>query len=201
MTSPVEQLASALTATLADRTRRSPEASRPPATGWHPGARIGATAARGALAAYHDSGAAGICVLQDGRGVWLNTQSAERSWDFARRPYAVWQWTPSYNGQPTWLIGALAPGAARVELVREDGGVGRADVVDRTFAVEMEIDMVTLRDAKARLEATESTSAEGRAEFEKLLSESRAEMSKVRVRVYDDADALLYDGPSISSDD
>ncbi|AHH97330.1 hypothetical protein [Kutzneria albida] len=151
--------------------------------------------------AYNDSGADGICILQDGRGVWLNVEPRGHSRDFRQRPYSVWQWMPSYNGQPTRLLGALAPEAARVELVSEDGAVAQAEVVDHTFAVQMVVDMVCLRNARERLEATESTSEEGRAEFEKLMSESRTEMSKVRVRVYDSADVLLYEGPSINPAD
>ncbi|MEV5539885.1 hypothetical protein AB0L13_23820 [Saccharopolyspora shandongensis] len=165
--------------------------------GWHAGARFGATAAWGRIAAYNDSGAEGICVLQNGQGIWLNIQSDDHSRDFTQRPYSVWEWMPSYNGQPTWLIGALAPEVARLELVSEDGTVVEADVVDQTFAAEIDVDMVCLRHAKERLEAVKPDSEEGRAEFDKLMSDSRTEMSKVRVRVYDSAEVLLYDGPSI----
>ncbi|MGW5644293.1 hypothetical protein ACWEV3_17765 [Saccharopolyspora sp. NPDC003752] len=127
----------------------------------------------------------------------MNVQPDGHSRDFAQRPYSIWEWMPSYNGQPTWLIGALAPEAARLELVSEDGTVVEADVVDQTFAVEKDVDMVCLRHAKERLEAAEPDSEEGRAEFNKLMSDSRTEMSKVRVRVYDSAEVLLYHGPSI----
>ncbi|WP_181770540.1 hypothetical protein [Amycolatopsis pittospori] len=199
MTSPTEQLATALAATVEGKSGR--DSNPPRQDGWHPGARLGATAEHGALLAYNDFGADGICVLQEGRGVWLNEERNGHKRDFTHRPYSVWQWMPSYNGKPTWLMGALAPEAARLELVGDDGTVVEADVVDHTFAGAIEVDMVSLRNAKERLEATEATSEEGRAEFDRLMTDSRTEMAKVKVRVYDSADTLLYDGAAISSTD
>ncbi|MER6669982.1 hypothetical protein ABT256_35865 [Amycolatopsis japonica] len=201
MTSPAAQLESALTTTIEEKTARGSTDQLPPTHGWHPGARIGATAGLGALLAYNDDGSTGICNLENGRGTWLNLQSQGKEPDQDHRPYAVWRWMAAYNGRPACLMGRLAPGAARLELRASDGTVAEADVVDGTFAAEIAVDMVSLRHARERLEAHEAASAEGRAEFERLMADSRTEMTKVKVRVYDTAGALLYDGAAISATD
>ncbi|EMD22965.1 hypothetical protein C791_7782 [Amycolatopsis azurea DSM 43854] len=79
--------------------------------------------------------------------------------------------------------------------------VAEADVVDGTFAAEIAVDMVSLRDARGRLEAHDSGSDEGRAEFERLLADGRREMAQVEVRVYDSAGTVLYDGAAINATD
>lgn len=107
----------------------------------------------------------------------------------------------AYNGRPACLMGRLAPEAARLELRANDGTVAEADIVDGTFAAEIAVDMVSLRHARERLEAHEADSPEGRAEFERLLADSRTEMTKVKVRVYDSAGTLLYDGAAIDATD
>lgn len=201
VTSPAAQLESALAATITEKTARGSTDVLPPPLGWHPGARIGATAEQGALIAYNDDGSAGICVLENGRGRWLNLRSEGQARDFAGRPYSVWHWMPAYNGRPAWLLGALTREAARLELVGNDGTVAEADIVDGTFAAEIAVDMVSLRDAKGRLESHEPGSDEGRAEFERLMADSRTEMTKLKVRVYDGTGALLYDGAAIDATD
>ncbi|MGY6653545.1 hypothetical protein ACXIZN_15360 [Amycolatopsis sp. TRM77291] len=199
MTSPAAQLESALATTIAEKTARGSTDALPPPRGWHPGARIGATAEQGALIAYNDDGSAGICVLENGRGTWLNLQPQDQNQN--RRPYSVWHWMPAYNGRPAWLLGALTREATRLELVGNDGTVAEADIVDGTFAAEIAVDMVSLRDAKGRLEGHEPGSDEGRAEFERLMTDSRTEMTQLKVRVYDGTGALLYDGAAIDATD
>ncbi|MER7862252.1 hypothetical protein ABTX61_24355 [Amycolatopsis japonica] len=203
MTSPVAQLESALTTTIEEKTARGSTDRLPPTQGWHPGARIGATAELGALLAYNDDGSTGICNLENGRGTWLNLQPQDQpqEQDQDQRPYSVWRWTAAYNGRPACLMGRLAPGAARLELHASDGTVAEADVVDGTFAAEIAVDMASLRHARERLEAHEAASAEGRAEFERLMADSRTEMTKLKVRVYDSAGTLLYDGAAINATD
>ncbi|RSN24275.1 hypothetical protein DMC63_06965 [Streptomyces sp. WAC 05977] len=201
MTSPAAQLESALAATIAEKTARGSTDVLPSPRGWHPGARVGATAEQGALIAYNDDGSDGICVLENGTGRWLNLQSEGYARDFADRPYSVWHWMPAYNGRPAWLLGTLAPEAARLELAGSDGTVAEADIVDGTFAAELTVDMVSLRNAKGRLETHEPGSDEGRAEFERLLADSRMEMTRLEVRVYDHTGALLYDGAAINATD
>ncbi|MGW4129873.1 hypothetical protein [Amycolatopsis japonica] len=203
MTSPAAQLESALATTIEEKTARGSTDRLPPTQGWHPGARIGATAELGALLAYNDDGSAGICNLENGRGTWLNLQpqNQKQDQDQNQRPYAVWRWMAAYNGRPACLLGRLAPGAARLELHASDGTVAEADVVDGTFAAEIAVDMASLRHARERLEAHEAASAEGRAEFERLMADSRSEMTKLKVRVYDSAGTLLYDGAAINATD
>ncbi|WP_394361917.1 hypothetical protein [Amycolatopsis sp. SB7-3] len=205
MTSPAAQLASALTTTIEEKTARGSTDRLPPTQGWHPGARIGATAELGALLAYNDDGSAGICNLENGRGTWLNLQPQDQDQPQDQkqdhRPYSVWRWTAAYNGRPACLMGRLAPGAARLELHASDGTVAEAEVVDGTFAAEIAVDMVSLRHARERLEAHEAASTEGRAEFERLMADSRTEMTKLKVRVYDSAGTLLYDGAAINATD
>ncbi|MFK0251498.1 hypothetical protein ACIQUM_42940 [Amycolatopsis azurea] len=198
MTSPAEQLESALTATLEEKAARGH--TKPPTRGWHPGARVGATAEHGALLAYNDNGADGICNLASGLGTWLNLAPEGHDRDFTQRPYSVWRWRPAFNGDTVRLLGALAPEAARLELVA-GRTVAEADVVDGTFAVEIAVDMVSLRDARGRLEAHDSRSDEGRAEFERLLADGRREMTQVEVRVYDSAGTVLYDSAAINATD
>ncbi|RSN29064.1 hypothetical protein DMC61_21345 [Amycolatopsis sp. WAC 04169] len=199
MTSPAAQLESALATTIEEKTAQGRTDQLPTAQGWHPGARIGATAELGALLAYNDDGSTGICNLENGRGTWLNLQPQDRKQD--HRPYSVWRWMAAYNGRPACLMGRLAPGAARLELHASDGTVAEADVVDGTFAAEIAVDMAGLRHARERLEAHEAASAEGRAEFERLMADSRTEMAKLKVRVYDSAGTLLYDGAAINATD
>ncbi|MFE6615572.1 hypothetical protein [Amycolatopsis sp. NPDC057786] len=201
MTSPAAQLESALAATITEKTARGPADVLPSPQGWHPGARIGATAEHGALLAYNDDGSTGICVLENGRGRWLNLRPEGQAQDFTDRPYSVWHWMPAYNGRPAGLMGRLAPEAARLELRANDGTVAEADVVDGTFAAEITVDMISLRDARGRLESHEADSDEGRAEFERLLADSRTEMAQLKVRVYDSAGGLLYDGAAINATD
>ncbi|RSN52658.1 hypothetical protein DMH01_41555 [Amycolatopsis sp. WAC 04182] len=201
MTSPAAQLESALAATITEKTARGSTDVLPSPRGWHPGARVGATAEHGALLAYNDDGSTGICVLENGRGRWLNLQSEGQAQDFTDRPYSVWQWMPAYNGRPVWLLGGISPEAARLELAGNDGTVAEAAIVDGTFAAEIAVDMVSLRNAKGRLESHAPDSDEGRAEFERLLADSRTEMTQLKVRVYDSAGALLYDGAAIDATD
>jgi len=204
VTSPAAQLESALTTTIEEKTAQGRTDHLPSTRGWHPGARIGATAECGALLAYNDDdGSTGICNLENGHGTWLNLQPQGQNQDQKQdhRPYSVWRWTAAYNGRPACLMGRLAPEAARLELRASDGTIAEADVVDDTFAAEITVDMISLRDAVGRLNAHEPDSEEGRAEFERLLTDSRTEMTKLKVRVYDSAGALLYDGAAINATD
>lgn len=200
MTSPAEQLESALTTTLEEKAARGYTKDLPPTQGWHPGARVGTTAEHGALLAYNDNGANGICNLESGLGTWLNLAPAGHDRDFTQRPYSVWRWRPAFNGDTVWLLGALAPEAVRLELITGHT-VAEADIVDGTFAAEIAVDMVSLRDARGRLEAHEAASEEGRAEFERLLADGRREMAQVKVRVYDRAGTVLHDGAAINATD
>ncbi|MFD5089493.1 hypothetical protein ACFWMR_02750 [Amycolatopsis thailandensis] len=201
MTSPAEQLESSLITTLEEKTARGYTENLPPVRGWHPGARVGATADRGALLAYNDDGADGICNLESGLGMWLNLDLGGHDRDFTQRPYSVWRWRPAANGDTAWLLGALAPEAARLELVCDDGTVAEADIVDGTYAAELAVDMVSLRDANGRLSVHEAGSEESRAEFERVLVDGRREMTRLKVRVYDSAGAVLYDDAAINATD
>ncbi|ONF74993.1 hypothetical protein AVR91_0200260 [Amycolatopsis keratiniphila subsp. keratiniphila] len=98
------------------------------------------------------------------------------------------------------MLGALAPEAVRLELIAGHT-VAEADVVEGTFAAEIVVDMVSLRDARGRLEAHEAASEESRAEFEKILADGRREIEQVKVRVYDSAGTVLYDGAAVNATD
>ncbi|MFD5250058.1 hypothetical protein ACFWIW_36310 [Amycolatopsis sp. NPDC058340] len=63
------------------------------------------------------------------------------------------------------------PEATEPELSTNDGTISVADIVNRTFAVEIAANMVGLRDTQGRPDVHDPDSPKGRAEFEQFLSD------------------------------
>jgi hypothetical protein len=114
--------------------------------------------------------------------------------DFTQRPFAVWSVTPD-------LSGALAPYAARLELISENGTVVEADVVAGTFALESDLDLASVRRLNERLAAETATMDDKLAAVFEGGDEAVEKMRHLTVRVYDSAEALLYDGPALIDDE
>lgn len=159
--------------------------------GWHPGARIGAhtAIANSILLAYHDSGDGAVLIFEEGH---LDSfASGGLGGDFADRPFTVDMVIES------GLCGVLAPEAAKLEVISENGTVFAADVVARTYAVT--IDLPSERRLGQLRRAYAAPDDEVPFVFE---SDDRGEnyetLDRFSARVYDRDNALLYTGPVLA---
>ncbi|WP_405164089.1 hypothetical protein OG203_02930 [Nocardia sp. NBC_01499] len=159
--------------------------------GWHPGARIGAHTAveHSVLLAYHDSGSGAMLIFQEGH---LDSfVGGGLSSDFTAHPFAV------NTVIETGLCGVLAPGAARLEVISENGTVFPADVVAHTFAVT--IDLPSERRLNQLRRAYEAPDDEWPMVFDSDLRGKNYEtLDHFTARVYDGNDTLLYSGPVLT---
>lgn len=162
--------------------------------GWHAGARTRPNTATGNLLVHNDSGAEAQCSFREGQDPLFGITRAGNVRDFTQRPFAVWSVTPD-------LSGALAPHAARLELISANGAAIEADVVAGTFALESDLDLASVRRLNERLEAGTATMDDKMAAVFEGGDEAVEKMRHLTVRVYDSAEALLYDGPALIDDE
>ncbi|WP_223199118.1 hypothetical protein [Solihabitans fulvus] len=161
--------------------------------GWHPGARLGANTPDGELLAYNDSGDEASCVLRAGQRTLCNVHVGGHGRDFTERPYTVWSVSPG-------LTGALAPHAVKLELIGDDETAIPADVVAHTFAVETAFGLPSERRlSELRATGTASKHDEVTAVWE-VIDEAREKLRELTVRVYDNTDTVLYEGPALTGD-
>lgn len=151
--------------------------------GWRAGARFGAGADRGEVMIRNESGVDGTCVFRGEQDTLFTILSTGFGGDFTERPYAIMSRAPA-------VTGTLAPGAARLELVTEDGTVHPAHVAAGTFAVDLDLSRTRV-DGTAPVEDKMDAIWAGSAEATERL---RA----CTVRVFDGSGALLYEGPAIT---
>ncbi|WP_245193213.1 hypothetical protein [Amycolatopsis alba] len=139
--------------------------------GWHPGARLRAGTANGRLLAYHDSGVEAECIFREGERTLFNIMSTGYGRDTTESGFAVWSSRPG-------VLGAIDTGVSRVEVADADGVVVQADIVDHTFAVDVDLgpEPRTVDEVFAPWDPPELT-----------------------VRVYAEGDTLRYEGPLLTS--
>lgn len=149
--------------------------------GWRPGARFGVGEARGELLARDESGTDAVCVFREGKQTLFQICSAGWQPDFTERPYSL-------IGVHPGITGALAPAAARLELIGPDGAAYPADVLNGTFAVDLKLSRTEeLPETAPDEERIDAVWAAG--------DEAREALREYLVRIHDGAGAVLYQGP------
>ncbi|MFC9434231.1 hypothetical protein [Nocardia sp. NPDC057030] len=159
--------------------------------GWRPGARIGAhtAVAQSVLLARHETGDGATLIFEEGH---LDSFACGGlGGDFTARPFAIK--TVIDSG----LCGVLAPGAAKLELISENGTIFPADVVAHTFAVTIDLPSERRLNQLRRAYATPDDQmplvfeSDGRGENDETLDH-------FTVRVYGGNHALMYTGPVLA---